>query len=69
MGWSILFSKGSLVNISKTDLFMSLKIVFILANSAGPECTMFRSAFYACGGHIYIWGISSGFTLLAKEPV
>ena len=37
MEWSILYFKGFSVNVYKNDVFTSLKIVFILANSADPD--------------------------------
>ena len=52
---SIMYFKGLSVKISiKNDLFMSLKIVFILANSEDTD---------------EMSGISSGSSLFAKEPV
>ena len=35
LGWSIVYIEGSLVIISKKNIFLSLKIEFVLANSAG----------------------------------
>ena len=37
MGLSIVYFKGSQVNFSKYDVFLSLKVVLILANSADPD--------------------------------
>ena len=37
MAWSISYFKGSQVRISKFDVLMSLKIVFILAYSVDPD--------------------------------
>ena len=37
MELSILYLKGMLVTIDKNDLFLSLKIVFILPNRSDPD--------------------------------
>ena len=36
-GWSIVYIEGSQVIISKNILFFSLKVDFVLANSADPD--------------------------------
>ena len=46
MELSILYLKGLSVKISKNDAFLSLKIVFILANSADPDEMPHKAAFH-----------------------
>ena len=46
MELSILYFKGLSVKISKNDAFLSLKIVFILANSADPDEMPHKAAFH-----------------------
>ena len=43
---SILYFKGSQIEISKKNVFLSLKIVFKLANSADPDEMPHYAAFH-----------------------
>ena len=46
MELSILFFKGFQVKISTKDVFLTMKIVFILASSADPDELQLYSAFH-----------------------
>ena len=52
-GWSIICIKGSQVIISKNIVFLSLKIDFVLANSADPD-EMQPSAAFHLGLHFLL---------------
>ena len=45
-GWSIVYIEGSQVTIKKKIVFLSLKIGFVLANSADPDEMLHYAAFY-----------------------
>ena len=45
-GWSIVYTEGSQVIIEKKNVFLSLKIDFVLANSADPDEMPHNTAFH-----------------------
>ena len=46
MGLPIVYFKGSWVEFLKYDVFLSLRVVLILANSADPDEMQFCAAFH-----------------------
>ena len=45
-GWSILYIEGSRLIFSNQNVFLSLKIVFVLANSVDPDEMPHYAAFH-----------------------
>ena len=60
MGLPIVFFKGSQVKFSKCDVFLSVRVVLILANSADPDQMQHYAAFHL-GLHCLPKYLFSGF--------